>query len=1095
MLLALGLKVGFAAESAPVKPLTEGWQTPPPEARVRCWWWWLNGNVDAAGLTRDLEAMHAQGFGGANIIDAGGANQRGNLQVPHGPDFGSPEWRELFRHAVAEADRLGLELGFNIQSGWNLGGPSVTPEHAAKKLTFSERNVSADTPGEIVLATPRSEQDYYRDIAVLAIPVDALQFGAEVRITADRSQPDHPPEAMYDGDPNTFWVSAGETATAVPNVSNPCLLRLNFAERQFVDTIEITPREGYGPARGWVQMEDRPGHWRVLRQWKAARIGATTVRFPRVAARRLRLVIVDAHDPQNPLSPRNIQIAELTVRDGAKVYAPRFAGTLAVQNFRQKAYYDYPGAFTATKAEHLLTTPVSAQRTATVLPERVVDVTRHLQPNGRLDWRPPSGAWRIVRLGYTLAGSRVSTSSEGWDGLAIDYLDSAAFESYWNEVVEPILADVKPFLGKSLKYLHTDSWELGPINWTPRLLEEFETRRGYSLGPYLPALAGHVVQNVETTDRVLADFRRTLSDLIIAGNYRTFSAHAHKYGLGIHPESAGPHAVPIDALECLGVSDIPMGEFWARSPTHRVLDAERFFTKQPASAAHVYGKRFVLAEAFTTIGPHWEEDPRSLKPVFDQAACEGLNLTMFHTFDSSPASAGMPGQAYFAGSHVNPNTTWWPRISGFTGYLNRAQFLLQQGQPVSDVLYFYGENIPSFVRLQADNPAGLAAGYDYDVINAHALVERTSVKSGRIVLPEGTSYRVLALPSADSISLRTLRHIAQLVDSGATVVGPQPAHPLGLEASAAARQEFATLCERLWHPAHPSAPRVLKTAPSDLLRQREIAPDFAAKIAGSPAALRYIHRHTPEAEIYFVACPETTAVLADCTFRVAGRQPEIWDPVTGERRPAVAFRQADGRTTVPLDFAPEGAMFVLFTTPIAANGQGTAAANRQSESAAIPLTEPWQVQFDSAKGGPNEPVAFANLSDWSQHGNPSVRYYSGPAVYRTTFARPTDVPPDAELWLDLGEVKNVAHVTVNGQSVGTAWTPPFRVKLPADLKQAGNSLEVEITNLWPNRLIGDASLPAEERVTRTNVTKFTAESPLLPSGLLGPVTIRFLGGF
>ncbi len=1057
---------------------------------MRCWWWWLNGNVDAAGLTRDLEAMHAQGFGGANIIDAGGAEQRGNLQVPHGPDFGSAEWRKLFRHAVVEADRLGLELGLNIQSGWNLGGPTVTPEHAAKKLTFSERNVSADTPAEIVLATPRTVNDYYRDIAVLAIPVDALQPGTAVRISADRSQADHPPEAMYDGDPATFWVSAGETDASVPDVSNPSLVRLNFAERQFVDTLEITPREGYGPARGWVQLEDRPGHWRVLRQWKAARIGATTVRFPRVAARRLRLVIVDAHDPRNPLSPaqhsncrahragcaRSLRAALRGDAAGAELSAE------SVLRLPRRLHRHQSGAF----ARHPGHDAAHGDRAAGARGR--CHAAFAAQWPARL--APPSGAWRIVRLGYTLAGSRVSTHSEGWDGLAIDYLDSAAFEAYWNEVVEPILADVKPFLGKSLKYLHTDSWELGPINWTPHLMEEFEARRGYSLRPYLPALAGHVVQNVETTDRVLADFRRTLSDLIIAGKYRPFSDHAHKYGLGIHPESGGPHAAPIDALECLGVSDIPMGEFWARSPTHRVLDAERFFSKQPASAAHIYGKRIVLAEAFTTIGPHWEEDPRSLKPVFDQGACEGLNLTMFHTFDSSPASAGLPGQAYFAGSHVNPNTTWWPRISGFTGYLNRCQFLLQQGQPVSDVLYFYGENVPSFVRLAADNPAGLPAGYDYDVINAQALVQRTSVKSGRIVLPEGTSYQVLALPSASSISLRTLRHIAHLVDSGDTVVGPRPAHPLGLEASAADRQEFATLCERLWHPAHPSAPRVLKTTTSDLLRQREIGPDFAAKIAGSPAALRFIHRHTSEAEVYFVACPETAAVRADCTFRVTGRQPEIWDPVTGERRPAVAFRQADGRTTVPLDFGPEGAMFVLFTKPIPVTQQGAAASNSQPETAAIPLAQPWQVQFDKAKGGPEEPVNFANLSDWAEHGNPAVQYYSGPAVYRTEFARPADVGPDAELWLDLGEVKNVAHVAVNGQPVGIAWTAPFRIKLPAELKATGNKLEVEITNLWPNRLIGDASLPPEDRITRTNVTRFTADSPLLPSGLLGPVTLR-----
>ncbi len=243
--------------------------------------------------------------------------------------------------------------------------------------------------------------------------------------------------------------------------------------------------------------------------------------------------------------------------------------------------------------------------------------------------------------------------------------------------------------------------------------------------PYLPTLAGYVINDAVTSTRFLNDFRRTLGDLIADGKYRSFSDYAHQRGMGIHPESGGPHAAPVDSLLCLGRSDIPMGEFWARSKTHRVEDSSRLFVKQPASAAHIYGRRLVIAEAFTTIGPHWEKDPRDLKPVFDRVACERLNLVMWHTFDCSPKEAGTPGQAYFAGTHLNPQVTWWNQADGFLDYLSRCQFLLQQGLAVSDVLFFYGENVPSFVRLKRDDPTGVLPGYDYDVINAEALIGRT----------------------------------------------------------------------------------------------------------------------------------------------------------------------------------------------------------------------------------------------------------------------------------------------------------------------------------------------------------------------------------
>lgn len=934
----------------PRMPLEEGWADPPREARTRCWWWWLNGNVTPEAITRDLEEMKAKGLGGANIIDAGGATQGGHDQVPHGPDFASPAWRQLFVHALAESERLGLEMGFNILSGWNLGGPTVTPEHASKKLAWAEATVDAGPDGKAVdlqLEQPPTVASYYRDVAVLAFP-------------------DH-----------------GE---------------------------------------------------------HAARI----------------------HD------------------------------------YETKGYHEYPGGYQAVDASFLLNDEPPKPGEEVVDPASIIDVTAKLDKTGRLRWQSPPGKWRIIRFGSTLSNSKVSTSSDGWKGWAIDYLDRDAFEQYWSDVVDPILDDAAPYLGKTLHFLHTDSWELGPVNWTPRMPEQFAQRRGYDVVPMLPTIAGYVVGDRAGSNQFLADFRRTLAELIAANKYGAFAEKAHARGLGIHPESGGPHAAPIDALLCLGQSDVMMGEFWAYS-RHRPTDATRFFTKQPASAAHIYGRRTVLAEAFTTIGPHWEKDPRELKPVFDRAACEGLNLTMLHTFDCSPTEMGMPGQSYFAGTHINPNTTWWHSSGAFFDYLNRCHFMLQQGLPTSDVLNFYGENVPSFVRLKEEDPARVLPGYDYDVTNAEALLARTRVENGRIVLPDDTSYALLALPRGDSYGLATLQKIAGLVDAGATVVGEKPTEPIGRGGGKEAAAAFAALADRLW-PAtlsptsSASAPRsvIAGTPTRSVLRRLGLKPDFEFHSPSADANVDFIHRRTSEGDLYFISNRLDRWESGDAVFRIADRQPELWNPVTGERQDAAAFAQADGRTTVPLTLPPFGSMFVVFRRPIGSAARGPGWRNDEAFRSIANVRGPWKVHFDPDRGGTGD-VTFGELGDWTWRGEPENKHYSGPVVYEKTFVLPVGAvgegTPPKKFWVDLGTVKNIAEVELNGHALGTAWTSPFRVEATNAIRDGENDLRIVVTNLWPNRLIGDEKLPPEERITRTNIKKFKADSPLLSSGMLGPLHI------
>ncbi len=1073
-------------------PLEQGWENPPRLARTRVWWWWLNGDTDKLTITRDLEAMKANGIGGANVIDAGGDDQDGNRRVPHGPDFGTKEWRELFTHAVAEAERLGLELGFNIQSGWNLGGPKVPIEESSKRVSFSKTPVTGGAALDVKLAQPPSKAGFYRDVAVLAVPLGKAGTGA--RVITSSNQSGMGPEKALDGSLNTFWVSGTNRAGDGPSESNPQWLELHFDKPIRADRMVITPRPEYGPKRGRIERIDG-GKSREIAAFNMTAKDPTTVRFDAVESAIFRIVIVDSWDSK-PGPPRNVQIAEVGLFLGNDAVVEGRPGGGGIRHLDQKAYFSYPGSFTGTESWHLIEDAADSPVDVVRKPEQVVDLTSLMDQDGHLRWQAPAGNWEILRLGYTASGAHVSTHSENAGGNCIDYLDRTTLDSYWTRTLDPIFAEVKPYLGKSLRFLHTDSWELGPVNWTRKMPDEFKRLRGYDIKPFLPVLAGHIIGNRATSNRFLNDFRRTLADLMAENKYAGFSEKAHALGLGIHPESGGPHAGPMDALRNLGISDVPMGEFWSTSPRHRVQDFQRFYVKQTTSAAHTYGRRVSLAEAFTNIGRHWQHDPRSLKATFDRAACEGHNLTMWHTFDSSPKDRGMPGSAYFAGEHFNPNVTWWTQGKAFIDYMNRCHFMLQQGVGASDVLHFYGENVPAFVRLKRDDPAKCLPGYDYDVIDMRALVERTSVDAaGNIVLPEGTSYRILSLVPHDAISLPVLEHVAKLVQQGATMVGPRPGHQFSLSGGKSADDRFFALCDQLWGKSPSGTNRYGKgrviqgMTTREVLQSDQVPEDFAWTGGNADTFIDFIQRRTDDTRIYFVANRNDRAENVELRFRVTGRAPEFWDPVTGVRKDATNFREENGTTVIPYPMNAEQAFFVLFRKELPA-GVAKQVPNVAKLLPVQELAGPWQVSFDPTWGGP-ESITFDTLTDWTSRPEEGIRHYSGSAIYRKTFSVPVVQGP---VFLDLGIVESLCEVKLNAHDLGVLWSAPFRVEVTGKLKAGENQLEVKVVNVWANRIIGDTKLPESERRTRTNITKLTKDTPLEPSGLLGPVRLWTAGG-
>lgn len=927
----------FRADGASEDALVAGFADPPNSARVRAYWWWLNGNVTKAAITRDLEGMKAKGFGGAVLFDAGGSEQEGNDSAPNGPCFFSPEWRELYKHTLREADRLGLEISLNIQSGWNLGGPMVQPEQASKLATWSQLQMTGPAVFDQVLPRPKQKLNFYRDVAVLAYRLRGTN---------------HAPIQML-----SLKTAAGEFAWSTPDCS-PLLTDV-----------------------------------------------------------------------------------------------PAVAGEEDCQS------------------------------------RDVIELTKKMDAQGRLHWRVPAGQWEILRFGYTASGAKVSTCSPGWNGLAIDYLDPDAFRFYWREVVEPLLADAGPLAGRSLKYLHTDSWELGGANWSAHFREEFRRRRGYDPAPFLPVFAGRIVDSRDASNRFLFDLRKTVGECIAENHYKLMGELARQHGIGIHPESGGPHGAPIDSIHNMGLSDVPMSEFWARSWRHRVADSDRFFVKQPASAAHIYGRRIVAAEGFTTIGPHWQETLwDNLKPSFDQAACEGLNRLVWHAFTCSPQEMGWPGQEYFAGTHFNPNSTWWEKSGAFLAYIDRCQFLLQQGLFVADACYYYGDNVPVFAQLKRSDPAKVLPGFDYDVVTEDALLNRMDFRDGRFVLPDGMCYRVLVLPERDAISLPVLRKVEKWVAAGGTVLGPKPSEASGLNGYPRHDAHVRKLARELWGDSRPLKGRVFSGLTArELFSLDGLEADFEASGGTTNSALDFIHRNDGETEIYFVVNKTNQFENLRCIFRVDGKQPELWDPVTGKIRLATDWSAADGRTTVPLQFMPYGSIFVIFRN--AATAPKNPRPNFPTLAPKYEITGEWTVKFDPKWGGP-EQVVFPQLTDWTQRPELGIRYYSGTATYQKTFDCPDEVRAGTgRLLLDLGMVKNLAEVKLNGKSHGVLWTYPFQVDVTDAIRPTGNILEIEVVNFWPNRVIGDQFLPPDQQLTHTNVRKLTRDTPLVESGLLGPVRL------
>jgi hypothetical protein len=960
--LLLPLAVALSLQGA--SQLERDFQRPPASAQPWAYWWWLDGAARREGITADFEAMKQQGISTVLLFDAG----VGGANAPKGQLFMSEGWRELFRHTLKEADRLKIDVGVNLCSGWNAGGTWVTPELAAKKLVWSEAEIEGPGQKVLSLSTPPHATNFYRDIVVLAMP---LRDAGGNQIT-------------------NLGLKAGREYANNARSGNQLADSLTWA--------------GNPPTRAGV--------------------------IPRL--------------------------------DEVQVLA------------------EHPG------------------------------------PDGQLAWQVPTGRWLVLRFGYTLLGSRTKCTSPGAEGYEIDFFSPEAFDDHFAHTGRPLLEDARRLKARSLKYFHVDSYESGNPSWSPRFAEEFRARRGYDLRRWMPVLVGWMVENPEASHRFLWDIRRTIADLYAANYYGRLAQLSHQAGIAIHPESSGPFYHQIDALQCAGVNDIPMTEFWKRVPETREhaawLSGQEAFcdlVKQGASAAHIYGRPVSQAEAYTSMGPNWEEDPFMLKDIGDRAFCAGLTRNVLCFYVHQPDVKAYPGYEWeAAGTHFDNHITWWNMSHAWLSYLSRCQLLLRQGRFVADFLYFYGEDVPNFVAARSNMNPPLPAGFDCDTINAEALMGRLSVKDGRLSLPDGMSYQYLVLPhrSCPAMSPAVCRKIAKLVEAGATVIGPAPQRAPGLSNWPQCDAEVQAVASKLWGPQSGTGERrvgrgrvIWGRSPEEVVAADRLAADVEfrdlqpAKIAprfdAVTVPLDWIHRRDGASDIYFVANISTCDVSARAAFRAVGRRPELWDAVTGRVCPLSEYTLERGSTVVPLKFAARQSFFVVFRK----------GAPARSKEAALPETHlvkelagSWEVSFNPDWGGPSS-VVFERLEDWTKRPEEGIRYYSGTATYRKRFElSPAEaLKLNATAFLDLGTVRNLARVRLNGHDLGVVWTAPWRLEMSNAVNAGSNDLEIQVVNLWPNRLIGDAKLQKAQRRTVTNVEKFDRPGLTpLESGLLGPITLQ-----
>ncbi|MBS1604637.1 MAG: glycoside hydrolase family 2 [Bacteroidetes bacterium] len=954
----------------------------------------------------------------------------GNVAVGGTPDgkvkLFSPEWWDILHVALKTATRLHIDIGLFDSPGWSgIGGPWVRRGGAMRYLAV--RDTMVHGPGVFRGALPAAG-DSMQDVRVIAYPRPYGAGGGSIVRDVH----------LGAGDSVVVEVPADAVGT--------------------VRSLVLTPERRAMRVEGAVEvLEDGGGYRKVAgfvmdRSNDALNVGFNpygplAVSMPAVKGRAFRVVFYH-------WSPGS-GIASLRLSEEPVVaqYVEKSLGKMHPTPHPFWSAYQWPEQAAVDDSDYVID------------PSRVVDISSHMDAHGVLRWDVPPGDWTIVRTGMLPTGVVNSPAAPEGTGLQGDKMNKQSVFANFDAFIGEVLRRIPVQDRACFKVVVEDSYEVGGLNWTDGMIDSFKVRYRYDPTPYLPVLMGRVVGSEDKSDRFLWDLRRFVADRVAYDYVGGLREASHGHGLSTWLENYGHWGFPAEFLQYGGQSDEVGGEFWAEG------DLGDIENRSASSCAHIYGKSKVSAESFTAAGNAYGRYPALLKARGDRFFCEGVNNSLLHVFISQPDER-LPGTNTWFGTEFNRHNVWFDQLDVFTGYLKRCNYLLRSGRYVADVAYFIGEDAPKMTGVRDPE---LPKGYSYDYINAEVIEKRLTVRGGRWTLPDGLSYKVLVLPKLKTMRPQVLRRLFELVKMGGVLMGPAPSRSPSLEDYGVADSVVLGLSHLMW-----DGGMVVKgDGLEGLLRGLGVAPDL--RVPGNDSVL-FIHRTAGAEEIYFISNQTGRKVGVAPVFRVKEGVPELWDPLLGTVRALPEFVRVGGMTRVPLRLSEYGSCFVVFRRGGVA---GTGGKNFPTARVVEELKGPWMVRFDGLARGP---LVFDSLVDWATSKDSAIRYFSGKAVYRCGF-RVDRVGGDLPLFLDLGRVGVMAKVRVNGVYAGGVWTPPYRVDIRSAVKKGMNDVEVEVVNTWVNRLIGDSRLPEGERKTWMNFNPYKPGSPLMSSGLLGPVRV------
>ncbi len=1053
--------------SAEFQKIHTGFVTPHDTNSVWCYWYWIGDDISKEGITKDLEAMKDVGIGAAFIGNI-------NPNEVDGPvPMLSDEWWEHMVHAVNEGKRIGVDIGTFNCPGWSMsGGPWVKPEMAMRHLVYSETTISRGGKKSVKLKKPKGE---FQDTHVLAFP--SLQAGKTTLSNRNSSIKIRPKidnaKALIDG--NSSTVALFNTASkeyAIDIISKKIITARSLQL--------FSEKSGFDASCELFALID--GEYKSIKSFfferqntnvnvGPDRYGAVAISLPEVNSDSFRLVC----RAKGRMWRTDVGFSEILISEEPVLehFVEKKLGKMFPSPLPKWDSYIWENQVEISNSELKIDV------------NKVIDISDKMDTNGVLSWDVPEGEWTVMRFGLTPTGTKNSPAAPQGKGYEIDKASSKIARFHFEKYVGELLKRVPKENRSALKYVIADSYEQGSQNWTDGFALRFEEKFGYNPKNYLPVFAGKVVNSIEESNRFLWDLRRAVADEVAYEYVGGLRKVSNEHNLKLWLENYGHWGFPSEFLMYGGQSNLVGGEFWNEGT---LGDIE---CKSASSAAHIYGKPIVSAEAFTAAGQGFLRHPAKLKKRGDWSFTEGINHFVLHLYIHQPDDKRVPGVNAWFSTEFNRHNTWFKQSKTYIEYLRRCQHLLQQGQYVADVCYFIGEDAP--MMTGARNPE-LPAGYSYDYINAEVILKRLSVQDGKFVLPDGTSYSVMVLPPQKTMRPELLAKIEQLVIQGGVVFGQAPEKSPSLSNYPECDNQVKELAEKLWGAKKVANSGIKKIGDGyivdelDLKTTLETLEIYKDVEIDSELPVLWTHRSKPGIEIYFLTNQSDEEINFEPSFRVEGLKPQLWDAVTGEIRTFNEYTEKDGRISVPMIMEAHRSWFVVFVN----NSENVNKGYVENFPENIPIqtiSNEWIVDFQNKEIGPKVPVKFASLSNWSTSENEKINYYSGTATYKTTFDL-DDIPENEELFINLGEVNVMAKIKINGIDIGGVWIAPYRLKATDYLRKGTNNVEVEVVNRWRNQLIKNKKLSKNKRYTSHLVDDIKNSEKPHSSGLLGPVIIE-----